>query len=267
MAIFRGILHVHSTYSDGEYTLPELRRVLAAEGYRFACLADHAEHLVEPGKVEAYRRACAELSDAEFLLVPGLEYECDRRLHVVGFGSLAAAGTTDPERVIAFLRRERRLSVIAHPPDDQMEWIASFAELPDGVETWNSKYDSPYAPRPSAFDLLSRLRRRSPSMKAFFGVDLHFRHQDRALHCEVDAAALEPEAVLEALAAGRYTARQRDLRLSPDGAVDPEQLARFRRASARYFAFRGLARGVKRGLDRLGLRLPAALKSQLRRIF
>ena len=43
MAQLKGTLHIHSTYSDGELKLIELREIFLSRGFRFACVTDHAE--------------------------------------------------------------------------------------------------------------------------------------------------------------------------------------------------------------------------------
>lgn len=266
MTTYRGVCHAHTTYSDGEYTLTELRDVLVNAGYAFACMTDHAEYF-DPVKAEPYRRECAELSDDRFIFVPGHEYECEQKMHILGFGCTAPAGTEDPQAVIRMIRQQGCLSVIAHPRDTMFGWIEGFSDLPDGIETWNSKYDSQYAPRPSTFDLLARLQQRRPEMKAYYGVDLHFRHQNRLLHTEVRAEALSPEAILAALARGDYCGCMRKTRLPSRGGLKPQQRARFALASAGYFAFRKLVRTVKARLEKMGATIPPQLRSQLRRIF
>ena len=50
----KGALHIHTTYSDGDFTLSELRDVLMAAGCRFACVTDHAEYF-DAGKLDKYR--------------------------------------------------------------------------------------------------------------------------------------------------------------------------------------------------------------------
>ncbi len=79
----KGALHIHSTYSDGEFTLTELKQIFLAAGCSFLCMTDHAEHFNET-KLRAYLDECRSLSDDEFRFVAGLEYECERRMHILG---------------------------------------------------------------------------------------------------------------------------------------------------------------------------------------
>lgn len=259
-----GVLHVHSTYSDGEFSLAELRGVLQGEGYRFAAMADHAEAF-DPNKTVQYAAECAALSDPEFFFVPGLEFECDRRLHIVGYGCLRLAGTRDPEQVIRHVTEAGGLPVVAHPPDALFGWLEGFGQRPHGLEVWNSKYDGRYAPRPATFALLDRWQASAAPVRAFYGVDLHWKKQFRGLGCRVFGASADPAGVLGALAEGRYAGVWGGLELPSSGAVDPAWLHQADRRNRRSHVLRGMLKGAKRLIDRAGLRVPASIKSEIRR--
>ena len=264
--MLKGVIHAHSTYSDGEYTLAELREVLLAAGCRFACMTDHAEFFDE-ASLRAYVAECESLSDDEFRFVAGLEYDCERRMHVLGYGVTSLAGTVDPQAVIAHVEREGGLSVIAHPMDSMFDWIESFETLPRGIETWNTKYDGQHAPRPGTFHLLRRLQERAPEMRAYYGQDLHWKRQPRVIFNEVDCAAPTRDALLAAFAGGAYRGLKDAHVLPSTGALPAELLASFGAVSARYMRRQRLFRRAKKMAGRLGKRLPAPLKSRIRRIF
>ena len=97
--MLKGAIHIHSTYSDGELTLAELRDVMIASGCGFVCMTDHAE-FSDDAKLDAYVRECESLSDDQFRFIPGLEFTCDNRMHVLGLGVTSLADTTDPQAVI-----------------------------------------------------------------------------------------------------------------------------------------------------------------------
>src|SRR6185437_8385538 len=76
--MLQGVLHIHSTYSDGEFKLAELREIYLASGCRFACVTDHADAFAsDPGRLDDYRRECDARSDDRFRFIAGLEYTCD----------------------------------------------------------------------------------------------------------------------------------------------------------------------------------------------
>jgi hypothetical protein len=264
--MLKGAMHVHSTYSDGEFTLGELRQTYLAQGCSFVCMSDHAEYFGSDS-VKAYAQELAAHSDAKFCFVMGLEYTCERGMHILGYGASNIAASKDPEAVIRHIESQGATSVIAHPKDEFFPWIEEFNTLPKGIETWNSKYDGRYAPRPGTFALLQTLRQRKAGMQAFYGQDLHWKKQFRGLFVSVDCDAVEPTAILSALASGRYSASKDDLQLPSSGIVPEEMLAEFGRTHARSRRMWRFLKGSKATLDRLGIRVPESLKAQLRRIF
>jgi PHP domain len=268
--MLKGAMHAHSTYSDGEFTLDELRRIYAAENCSFICITDHAEYF-DSQSVQAYAKELQSRSDQEFCFVMGLEYTCDRGMHILGYGASALAASKDPQAVIRHIKAQGAIAVIAHPKDDSFSWIESFDALPKGIETWNSKYDGRYAPRPGTFALLQRLRTRDPGMQAFYGQDLHWKKQFRGLKITVECESLNPPAILAALASGKYSGifsdRGAELILPSSGVLPQAQLLAFERAHARSRGMRQLLKNGKQTLDRFGIRVPESLKTQLRRIF
>jgi hypothetical protein len=263
--MLKGVLHVHSTYSDGEFTLEELREIFTRAGCRFACVSDHADSF-DGDKLEAYRRECQARSDDRFQFVAGLEYGCANRMHILGYGTTALIRSTDPEEVIRRIRALDGVAVIAHPRDEAFPAIEAFDALPHGIETWNTKYDGRYAPRPRTFALLARLQARQP-MTAFYGQDLHWRRQYRGMFTLVDCAAAEPRAVLDALKSGRYVGVKDELELPSTGELPAAVLAGFERVNARALRLRRWMSSAKSFADRLGIAVPGSVKAQLRRIF
>ena len=261
----KGVLHVHSTFSDGEFSLAELRREYERRGYRFACLTDHAEQL-DAAAVAAYRAQCDELSDERFRFIAGLEYECPGRMHILGLGTTALIETRDPQEVIREIALDGGVSIIAHPRTRDFEAVRALARAADGIEVWNSKYDGRYAPRPETFALVRSVREEFPDLHAFFGQDLHFRNQYMGLHVEV-SSSLDALAIIEALRAGDYVGRAEDFELAPDGSLAPLIADRFARAHSRARSVRKLAGRAKALLDLAGLGVPQGVKTQLRRLF
>ena len=264
--MLKGVLHTHSTYSDGDFSLAELREVFLSAGCTFALVTDHAESF-DPDKLESYRHECASLSDQRFSFIPGLEYECENRLHVLGYGVTSLVTTQDPEEVIRCIAAERGISVIAHPKDDFFPWIETFRTLPDGIEIWNSKYDGRYALRPGTVRLLQRLQQHKPDLRAFYGQDLYWKRQYRGLYTMVSCREPSQDSVLRALAQGEFFACKGALKLPSSGQIPEPLLNRFEVIQARSRRLREAVGGGKELLKRLGLSVPAPIKAQLRRIF
>ncbi len=264
--MLKGAMHAHSTYSDGEFTLAELRETFRAEGCSFLCMTDHAEYFDEKS-IARYTAECESLSDKEFCMVAGLEYRCERDMHILGYCSTEPTQSTKPEEVIRHIGSQGAVSVIAHPKDDCFAWIETFGTLPMGIETWNSKYDGRYAPRPGTFALLQRLQQRAPQMHAFYGMDLHWKKQYRGMRVVLDCDPLEPAAIRAALIAGKYSGQKDKLLLPSSGVLPDALLQEFGQAQARSRRMWSFLKSSKKRLDSLGIRVPDSLKAQLRRIF
>jgi hypothetical protein len=104
-------------------------------------------------------------------------------------------------------------------------------------------------------------------MRAFYGIDLHWKEQFRGLFNVVQTHELEREAILSALSKGDYLATKDDLQLPSGGDLSESLIARFEKAHARSDRLRRLANSLKTVSLRAGLTPPAAFKAHLRRIF
>ena len=264
--MIKAALHVHSTYSDGEFTLAELRKKFLAAGCSLVGMADHADAF-DAEKVAAYVAECEARSDARLRFVPGLEFGCVQRMHIVGYGVTAFIDSNDPATVIDHIRANDGVAVIAHPPNALFHLIEQLRVLPDGIEGWNSKYDGRYAPRPSTFALIQRLQARAPDLRAFYGQDLHWRRQFAGLFNMIDIPVAERRVLLPALRAGNFEGATDTLRLPSDGRPSPELLASFQNASDRTMRFRAAVKSARKMLGGAFSLLPSPVKAQLRRFF
>jgi len=261
-----GIMHVHSTYSDGEFSLKELRETFLDEDCAFICMTDHAEYFDED-KFRAYSEECERLSCDRLRFVPGLEYSCERKMHILGYGARLLATSQEPQEVIRFIEDQGAVSVIAHPRDDSFEWIESFESLPMGIEAWNTKYDGQYAPRAHTFALIQRAQQRRPELKAFYGLDLHWRKQNRLMRVELESREVTRDSVIRALSEGKFQAHKGGFALPSNGTVPQAQLAEFAAVNVRSRRLTQILKNGKKVLDRVGIRVPSSIKAQLRRIF
>ena len=264
--MLQGAMHVHSKYSDGEFTLEELRDTFLSEGCTFVCMTDHAEYF-DAASLQTYMQELHRNSDQHFCFVPGLEYRCDEGMHILGYGASLLTTTTDPQKVIDQIKMQGAVSVIAHPKDEHFSWIESFVTLPQGIETWNSKYDGRYAPRQRTFALQQRIRGRVPDIHAFYGQDLHWKKQFRGLRIALDCDAAQSQAVLAALAGGRYHAQKDTISLPSSGILPEALLAEFDRVHTRSHKTRQFLKRGKQMLECFGIGVPESLKAQVRRIF
>lgn len=264
--MLKGVIHLHSTYSDGERTLKELRQQFSRAGCSFACITDHAEAF-DADSLRCYIAECREYSDEKFLFIPGLEYECERRMHILGLGMLALLRTRDPVNVIQEIEKRHCVSVIAHPSDALFDWIESLEVLPRGIEVWNTKYDGQYAPRPGTFNLLARLQERQPKLLAFYGQDLHWKRQYSKMFSWVWTDTLDRTAILQSLLSAQYHAASDRYQLPSDGALDQSQLAQFEVLQERSRWVRKCVETANKVVRRTGVKVPQSIKARVRGIF
>lgn len=264
--MLRGATHVHSTYSDGEFTLTQLRELFLKDGCHFLCMSDHAEKFNKK-KLCTYISECNALSDDRFRFIAGLEYECQERMHILGFGSTREIQSTDPQEVIRSIAGMGGLSVIAHPVDIFFPWIETFAVLPVGIEVWNLKFDGRYAPRPQTFNFTTRLQLRQPDIKAFYGIDLHWKQQYRGLYIEVDVQDNKTNNILAALTAGNFKGIKNNINLPSNARLPEPMRAEFETAHAVSARFRNLVSITKKIIRDRGITIPNSVKARLRSFF
>lgn len=69
----KGLIGVHSAFSDGEGTVSEYAAAARKAGYRFLAFTESLEKLT-PEKYAALKKACAAVSDPDFYACPGIEF-------------------------------------------------------------------------------------------------------------------------------------------------------------------------------------------------
>src|SRR5207247_8272958 len=86
MHVQKGVLHIHSVFSDGEEPLERLVETFKLAAMNFAAVSDHAE-VFDEGRMDEYVRLCESLSSRAFLVIPGLEFALKGgSIHILGYG-------------------------------------------------------------------------------------------------------------------------------------------------------------------------------------
>lgn len=139
-----GNLHLHSTYSDGHGTYPDLARAAIEAGLDFLVVTDHN---VWPDGMDGYRH----LGDGKVLVLAGEEVhdpgQMPQKNHLLAYeaGRELAPLAPDPQRLIDVIRQSGGLSFIAHPNDppgpviheDGLTWDDWEVQGFTGIEIWN----------------------------------------------------------------------------------------------------------------------------------
>lgn len=204
----KGVLHVHSRFSDGDELLDRLVDAFRISGMQFAAVSDHAE-VFDDRRMDEYVQLCEALSNDTFLVIPGLEFALKGgTIHILGYGIRKRVRFSTMEALVDGIHDAGGIAVLAHPPVGSINLIGSIKTKLDGIEVWNGRYDGTVAPRAESFQLLRRLRSMNSKTAAFCGVDLHQIAQMRKpIYMEVDSDHLAENTILQAMRASRFTLR------------------------------------------------------------
>jgi len=218
MFIEKGVLHVHSVFSDGEESLERLVETLRLAGMSFAAVSDHAE-VFDDRRMQDYVGICDTLCTHSFTVIPGLEFGLHGGdIHILGYGITRKVCFKDMEELVDRIHEEGGIAVLAHPPAGSLNMIGPIRNKLDGIEVWNARYDGTHAPRADSFQLLRRIRSHNSKAAAYCGIDLHKMGQARKpVYVEVETERLERAAILGALRAGRFTLRGSNINIPSTG--------------------------------------------------
>jgi len=222
----KGVLHVHSVFSDGEESLERLVQMLKSAGMNFVAVSDHAE-VFDEERMEQYVKLCEELSDSGFLVIPGLEFALHGGdIHILGYNITKRVRFQGMEQLVDGIHEAGGIAVLAHPPAGTTNMIGPVKTKLDGIEVWNARYDGPRAPRADSFQLLRRLRRMNTTVVAYCGIDLHKIGQlRRPVYVDVNTERLEQDAIVSALRSGHFTLHGANMAIPSTGDLSFVQLS------------------------------------------
>jgi hypothetical protein len=218
MSLEKGVLHVHSVFSDGEESLERLVEGLCLAGMSFAAVSDHAE-VFDDRRVAEYVQKCDALSSRSFLVIPGLEFALHGgEIHILGYGISRRVPFNNVEELVDGIHEAGGIAVLAHPPLGSINLLGSIRGKLDGIEVWNGRYDGTHAPRADSFRLLKQVRVLNSRAAAYCGIDLHKIGQLRKpVYVEVETERLSQGAIITALRAGSFTLRGSNIRIPSNG--------------------------------------------------
>src|SRR5215467_15849372 len=173
MSIEKGVLHVHSVFSDGEESLDRLVETMRLAGMSFVAVSDHAEVFDDP-RMPDYVGICEALCTGSFTVIPGLEFALHGGdIHILGYGITRRVRFKSVEALVDGIHEAGGIAVLAHPPFGTINILGTVRSKLDGIEVWNGRYDGTHAPRADSFQLLRSIRSLNPKAVAYCGIDLH----------------------------------------------------------------------------------------------
>lgn len=211
----KGILHCHSTYSyDGILSITELVSLSRQYHYDFLALTEH-DDTIDENIMRVFVEECRMNSSSGFIIIPGIEFSFNEKLHLLAYGLTQYIKKPDGEHetithIVDEIHKQNALAVLAHPqscPTIPMEIL----HLLDGIEAWNVKWDSKYLPNIKvAFEC---------QRPAFGGIDLHTRYNINAIHTTVVTKQFTEAAILLSLKKGMFWTSNNYVTLGADGRV------------------------------------------------
>jgi hypothetical protein len=264
MRQLRGVAHVHSTYSfDGRLTLAELAEFFAKRGIHFVLMSEHMESL-DAEKLRSFIADCGTYSGDSFLLIPGIEID---DLNALFYNVQPLTGWRDCRDLAGQLAAGGALVGVSHPVKIRTEIPDITKSLVEGVEIWNSRHDGKMALDGRNVRYWRSLRRRAGrDLAPLCGIDFHDKSDFARLFLEVQCESLDAQCIMAAVRAKRYRITLGEKPIPLDFVTG--------RLPTGYWVYVALYRLVykavysaHRTITRRRYRVPAWLKSRLRRIF
>lgn len=181
-------LHIHSVRSpDGCMELEEIVERAREAGLQGVAVCDH----------DLTMETVPEFPD--FLVIPGVEVSTDRG-HLLGLFVTKGIESRRAEEAVEEIHRQGGLAVLAHPFERRRDGdhILPVASRLDGLEVWNSRADRKHRQANAMAEAFAREHGLAP----FAGSDAHVPQEVGNGVIRVEAEALTPEAVREALRRG-----------------------------------------------------------------
>lgn len=200
-----GVTHIHSTYSyDGTMSLLEIKQACQERGLSFVCMTEHTDEMT-PELFGKFVTECRELSDNDFLFVPGVEIPYGEA-HILLIGCTKWVGQKAKDATsLLEASSVSAMTILAHPVRNHFKLDDTMLDVIDGVEVWNQQYDGKLVPRTRSVALLNELQQAHPELRATAGLDLHRIEHMGDPTMTIDIGTLSEPFVLHALTTGSYT--------------------------------------------------------------
>ncbi len=231
----KAIAHVHSLYSDSFASLPRIKREAQKYGINCVFMADHLFRLDDFNK---FVKECGELSDENFLMVPGIEMGSREGYHFLVYNIkkpplLEDKKSSAQEMCDEFSNNKDSIFVLAHASLYRQPPEAEVLEQLDGVEVWNTKYDTKFAPNLKALKLA-----KAHKLIPFAAVDAHGRFCLKRLWLELEAQRLDRDEIVGVLKRGDFKSVTESLFINFKEKLTPKQEISFRRRNRFYGSVR-----------------------------
>lgn len=254
-----GYSHLHTKYSDGDLDLPEIKKLLLKQGASFAFISEH-EEFFNVQKYEALVKECRVLSDDQFLFIPGLEIAVSKN-HILVLGAWQYHKTDNNVNLLKAYKADDCLLIWAHPHRGHYQIKDDVLNLMDGMEIWNSSYDTKYFPRHSSLSYAKRNLR--TDWLLISGLDFH-----RASHLPgpkmfLSVNDLSYEEIIKKIKSGEYQIGNQKKLIKED--VFGKKYYYYCLLSVFFLGILKTFKIINSVLLALNIRMPAKIKNYLRK--
>jgi hypothetical protein len=212
---FRGIIHIHTTYShDGTLSLSDIVNIVRARRYEFIILTEHAEDF-DDKKMQFVIDQCKCASDEAFLVIPGLEFNINDEIHILGIGIEKYINESDPEELIRKIHENNGLAILAHTAEYRNGIPYAKISDVDFIEIWNPRYGEKISPSIKSIKILHEFRKMKKLYIASAGLDLHKLQDLAPLYQIVFSEQLTQKEIISSLKGGEFTTTNGFIELPP----------------------------------------------------
>ena len=202
---FRGLIHIHTTYSyDGTLPLTDIVIQVKNRRYDFILLTEHAEDFNDE-KMQSFVDECTKVTNENFLVIPGLEFNINDEIHILGIGIKKYIHERDPEILIRKIHENHGLAILAHTAYYKKDIPYAQLKDVDFVEIWNPRYGERISPGIKSIKILREFRKMKKTFIASGGLDLHKLRDLVPLYQIVFSERLTQKDILSSLKCGDFT--------------------------------------------------------------
>lgn len=200
----KGIMHVHSTYSDGELSLPQLVQFFKKHGFNFLCITDHhtdpsGPHHLTGQQYEQLVQECHAVSSQEFVCIPGLEFATDQDLDILGIGLTEIIQKWDIQSLVPEIRKQGGIAILSHPSRNDFSFdMRSVSQRVDGAEIYNS-HDFIHALDRKTYREWRYWRKQKRPFLTTVGFDFHQEADIGDCSMHIPEADISTQAILDAI--------------------------------------------------------------------
>jgi hypothetical protein len=212
---FKGLIHIHTTYSfDGTLSLTDFVNLAKANRYDFIILTEHAEDF-DDKKMQIVLDECKSATDEDFLVIPGLEFNMNNEIHILGIGIGKHINERDPEELIRKIHENNGLAILAHTAEYKK--VIPFARIKDVdfIEIWNPRYGERLSPSIKSINILHEFRKMKKLYIASGGLDLHTLQDLVPLYQVVFSEQLTQKEIIKSLKRGDFITSNGFIKLPP----------------------------------------------------